>query len=624
MSKLYTSVPVPKFPQNTFNLSRSAVGSMSFHKMYCTECIEVIPGDGFVAGTETFGRAEPMVAPPMARQDCDHHTFFVPDWQLNNHFDDFITGGEKYDFTSHMPFVYVSDIYNLVHGLLDPDNLPTVAVIPDTTQARRQLVKECNFRTDLALRILEHCDWLRAVPFTKPDFLPPIVFDGTTTRENVEEYMNTNLQAFYGMNYRLEGAELRVNLLPFAAYLKTWCEFFRDENLSPDFWDFINSDDSAFRDYATSFKDCLDYVGQVCTDLVADLPTIVLSPVFEDLPTIVRSDFWKDWELFALKPRAWRKDRYTASLPWTQKGPDVLIPLGGVFDVQNSGPTSGSIDVWFNGANQDFRAANGSAESKISQNIDLSQNRGQGSTIRDLRRAFASESFVEADGQFGNRYPENTLGQFGVFTPDSRLPRSQFIGSNTQNFVTSEIAQTSESGDTPQGNLAGKGTIYGSHKLFRGVYTQHGFIIVFSSLRVQALYESGIHPMFSRFDRTEYAWPRFARLGEEPLYTKELYVSGQNNQDKVTEDEVFGYVPRYSSYKSDQSSVHGLLKGSQNFWTFSRRFGSKPKLNEEFIYNKPRLDAFAVVNPYDDQFKVEIDFHVRSRRKLPYWGTPMI
>lgn len=617
MSKLYTSVPVPKFPSNTFNLSRSANGSMTFHKQYPTECIEVVPGDGFVSGTETFGRTEPLVAPPMAKQDCDHHAFFVPDWQLNNHFDDFITGGEKYDFTDHMPFVYVLDVYALVYELLSPANLPSA--LDADANTRRQLVLECNYRTDLALRVLEFFDWFRAVPFVKPDLLPPFVYTPEITLQDVADYMTSNRNAFTSQNPGLSGSRLRVNLLPIAAYIKTWCEFFRDENLYPDIWDYINSESSSWFNNVRRFKDCLDYVGVVIDDMVQSLQGSILSPILDGV-SATRDDIWIDWEFFALKRRAWRKDRYTAALPWTQKGPDVLIPLSGNVPVVNSGSGVG-IDSVVN-INPNGVFSNQATGGDIDQNVDLSQVQN-GASIRDLRRAFAAESFSEADGQFGNRYPENTLGQFGVFTPDSRLPRSQFIGSNTQNFVTSEIAQTSESGETPQGNLAGKGTVYGSARLFRGVYTQHGFIIVFSSLRVRALYESGIHPMFSRFDRTEYAWPRFARLGEEPLYTKELYVN-DTAQNAVTEDEVFGYVPRYSSYKSDQSSVHGLLKGSRNYWTFSRRFGSKPKLNAEFIYGTPRLDAFAVVNPYEDQFIVEIDFHVRSRRKLPYWGTPMI
>ena len=246
---------------------------------------------------------------------------------------------------------------------------------------------------------------------------------------------------------------------------------------------------------------------------------------------------------------------------------------------------------------------------------------GLGTTITDVRRAFRLEEMEEADARGGNRYPENTLMQFGVHTPDSRLPRAQFLGSCTSPVQVSEVVQTSASGSgvSPQGTLAGKGISYGSSHLMKGYFTMHGFTVNFYSLRTKAVYEAGIHPMFSRYDRTEYAWPRFANLGEQPVYDKELYVDGS-----TTEDGVFGYEPRYSEYKSEKSSVHGLLKGSLNYWTMSRRFASQPQLNEEFITNSPRLDNFAVVNKLQAPFIVEIDYRVRANRKLPYFGVPTL
>lgn len=625
MSKLYTSVPVPKFPSNTFNLSRSVLGSMSFHKMYPANIIETIPGDGFVAGSEIFGRSEPLIAPPMAKQDLDLHSFFVPDWQLSHKFDDFITGGEKYDFTAHMPYVYVSDIHGLVNKLLDYGFMPA-DYISDANYAQARV--EAIYRTDLALRIIEHCDWLRAVPFIKPDFLSPSAIENATSLSEIEDWMTANKTAYQNLNLDLQDCGERINLLPFAAYLKVWCEFFRDENLCPDLWDWITTNGSSFfYNQDGYFLDILDYCNVLASaDLNTNLVNWHLAPILEAYSgNYTRDNEWQDLEFFALKRRAWRKDRYTAALPFAQKGDDVLIPLSGTFDVVNSQDSSASGESYnasYNALSDKFYISTGGVPSSINQqvNIDNSGN-AQGATIRDLRRAFAAESFQEADGQFGNRYPENTLGQFGVYTPDARLPRCQFLGSITQNMVTSEVAQTSASSETsPQGNLAGKGTVYGNGRLFRTAPTMHGFIVVMVSLRVRALYEQGINPMFSRFDRTEYAWPRFARLGEQPLYTKELFIKSQD----VDEDTVFGYVPRYSEYKSDVSSVHGLLKGSRNYWTFSRRFEDTPKLNEEFIYHEPRLDAFAVVNPFEDQFTVEIDFHIKSRRKLPYWGTPVL
>lgn len=210
--------------------------------------------------------------------------------------------------------------------------------------------------------------------------------------------------------------------------------------------------------------------------------------------------------------------------------------------------------------------------------------------------------------------------QWGVRTPDSRLPRCQFLGSNSSPVQISEVVQTSETSQiSPQGNLAGKSVSYGSNRLFKEYSSMHGFTVCLYSMRVHSVYEGGIHPMFSRYDRTEYAWPRFAHLGEQPVYDKELFVDSN-----TAEDGVFGYEPRYSEYKSDRSSVHGTLKGSLNFWTMSRRFSSQPQLSAEFIYNSPRLDSFQVVNRLQAPFIVEIDYRIRANRKLPFFGVPSL
>lgn len=255
-------------------------------------------------------------------------------------------------------------------------------------------------------------------------------------------------------------------------------------------------------------------------------------------------------------------------------------------------------------------------------NVDLS-NVVLGTSIQDVRTAFKLEEMYEADGRFGSRYPENTLGQWGVRTPDSRLPRCQFLGSNKQPINIKQVVQNSATDNvnqtTPQGNLAGTASSYGSNRLAKTYQSQHGFIVCLSAIRVHSLYQQGIHPMFSRFDRTEYAWPRFAHLGEEPIYTKQLYIDSS-----ITEDDVFGYTPRYASYKSDTGSIHGRLKSTLNFWTMARRFGNKPVLNEQFVYGRPRQDTWVVKNHLEPCFVMELDYHVRANRLLPFYGQPHI
>ena len=580
-NKLFTTVPVPKFPRSTFSLSRPVLFAPRMHKEYPTEIIEIIPGDGLKIHTEAYAKSQPMVAPTFAKMDVAQESFFVPCWQLNEHFDDFITGGERGNYLDKMPYLTIGTLYNLLYQLI-------------RSNFNASSADEYNERLTYFQDILDSLDIMRSLPVVVPDF----VLENDEDWTGAQEIADANTAAFVSDNSFLANSPLRINLLPFGANLKIWCEFYRDENLCDDlfemYWHGAETNIDLYKatgNQALAFTAYFDQIG----------------------PDVDFIEFLH--ALFGLKSRAWKKDYFTSALPFVQKGPDVMLPLDA--QVTFSGPSAGEItdSVLWNKFYQKFQTQEGGGF--ISGSISGAN---VGTSIQDVRTAFKLEEMYEADGRFGSRYPENMLGQFGVHTPDSRLPRCQFLGSNKQPIQIAQVIQNSSTDATsPQGNLAGLSSTYGSNNLCKTYQSQHGFLVCFTAIRVHSLYQQGIHPMFSRYDRTEYAWPRFAHLGEQPIYEKQLFVDSS-----VTEDDVFGYTPRYADYKSDTGSIHGPLKGSLNYWTMARRFGNKPVLNKDFIYGRPRQDAFVVVNHLQPCFIMELDYHVRANRVLPFYGQPHI
>lgn len=605
-NKIYTTIPAPRVPRNTFNRSHPNTLSMQFQRVTPTLLEEIYPGDMFRCSPEVFARLQPLVAPVMNNMKISQHLFYVPLRTVTHHYGEFMFGNRMGTYDEVLPYVHTGFFFVLVDALHDAAEDVMAAEV---------------------IRLL--------------DFIGlPFRYSSKTSASSFVSSWLTDVWNIKVAGGNPEGIEptvssgFRINLCPFFAYQKIVSEYFRDENVEDDpFEVFIEQTD----------QDPFDWTGDVSTTL-GDL----ISSSGED---VVAS-------LFVLRRRAWQHDRFTSSLPFAQRGPDVLLPISGQADVTYKDgfllgdvtpPKAGkfvthggnpdvesSYDVEFgqapsNPSSARYVLAAGaysptSAGSKVaydpngSLEVDFA-NAGLTTTINDFRTAERVQRFFENDARGGVRPNEGTLSHFGVRTPDASLDRAEFLGGSMQPIVVSEVAQTSEStASSPQGTLAGKGTSYKSHAGFRMFFTEHGFVFNLTSALVRANYWQGIPKVFSRMQRDEYYWPEFANLGEEPVFTKELFA----DSTLVNEDTVFGYVPRYSDLKTAQGEVHGDMRSSLSFWTQVREFSNRPELNREFLFADPDLSPFAVQSLYSDPIIVTIQFHVKASRLMPFYGVPTI
>ena len=592
-NRLYTTIPAPKVPRNMFDRSAPNSLTMPFQRVCPSLLEEIIPGDLYRVGTETFARLQPLIAPVMNNMKISQHFFYVPLRTINKHFSEFMWNNKNGDYSEVLPYTHTNVLYGLVSDLAN--------------DGKFALAAEC-------IRLF--------------DFIGlPFRYSSKTT---VSSFVGSWLSDSY--NSKVSAAELRVNLAPFIAYTKVWSEYFRDENVSDDPFDVFE-----------------DSTGYDLFELTGDCDSSV-SIDYEAFATAI----------FQLRRRAWQHDRFTSSLPFAQRGPDVLLPVSGsapvVYDdgylirqsvdpnapkVQvvtadgtppvetklnlRTGGSAGSSPNFYNPLNQFAGSTSQTARqtAAIDPNGSLYadfDNATLTTTINEFRRAERLERWYENSARGGVRPNEATLAHFGVVTPDASLQRAQFLGGSMQPLVISEVAQTSESTATsPQGTLAGKGTSYKGTRAFRAFFSEHGFVFCFTSALVRANYWQGLPKVFSRMTRDEYYWPEFANLGEEPVYTKELYLDST-----VKEDEVFGYVPRYSDYKSNTGTVHGDMRSSLAFWTQTREFANKPVLNEEFLFGDPSLSPFAVQSLYSDPIICTIQFTIKASRLMPFYGVPTI
>ena len=410
-----------------------------------------------------------------------------------------------------------------------------------------------------------------------------------------------------------------VNALPLRAYRLIWNEWFRDQ--------------------ATQDPKLVNF-GDVETDLT----------------------------LNELLPLNKRKDYFTTALPSPQKGPDVLLPLGSFApvlsyaNINNYDSVPSSVDgVTILNYSPDgqgvigFDSNNYPAYSTIGKPLKSDGNAGfdpdpdaynnriffsnlgadlsqaTGATINALRQAFAVQSLYELDARGGSRYREMLKVHFGVNVPDLTVSVPEFLGGTEQVIGMNQVAQTSGSNvtgqSTPQGNLAAFSKTVGMNLAgFTKTFTEPGYLIGVTGVRTLHSYQQGLNALWSRKSRLDMYHPVLARIGEQPIYNKEIYAYGTQEEG----NEVFGYKEAYSELRYIPSYVSGAFRsnypsGSLDFWTYVDKFDSQPYLSDGFIRETDDNVARSLATGDLDgapQFICDMYFNIDGYRPLPAYGTP--
>lgn len=451
-----------------------------------------------------------------------------------------------------------------------------------------------------------------------PDDSTDYVIPAVTATGNSENGYVGSLWDYFGLPVNTTGNLSGISALPFRAVYLIWNEWFRDENLQ-----------KSVKIQKGDANEVLD------SSRASDQP----SWVFSSGTTIVKG--------LACPPRGKRHDYFTSSLPWTQKGPGVEIPLGtsapihglSVSTVSNLVTSTGSVSAYQNSYFPDgssryglVTSANNAGKTAISNNVaaasgnvsdiyaDLSA--ATSYTINSLRTAFQMQKFYERLARGGSRYTEVLRSFFGVVSPDARLQRPEFLGSFTKMVNVNPIAQTSATDDTsPQGNLSAYGVTAAKFHGFTKSFVEHGYIIGFVCARADLTYQQGINKMWLRSTVYDFYWPTFAHLGEQAIELREIYAQGSE-----ADTTVFGYQERYAEYRYKPSQITGKFRssvtgGNLDVWHLSQFFSNAPALNEEFITENPPVKRIIAVQD-EPEFLLDIGFRYTTVRPMPMFGTP--
>lgn len=550
---IFQTVSMRKPQKSEFNLSHNR--KMSFNPGLCTPilCQEVLPSDVWNVQHSAMVRFQPMIAPIMHMVDVCAHSFFIPArlTMSRGAFEVFITGGPK------------GDGKNSTGATVE---IPFFAVRGNSSPG--------------------------------PTYFP------------IEEVCSPGLLGdFLGMSYCMNGdlgtvSEQAVNAMPFLAFWRVWCEYFRDQNLHPD--------------YVALYPDIFDSSGEITAAIKA-----------------AQEDATNPFNFFGLPKVCWEKDYFTSALPFAQRGQPVETPLTGTATVTykpisevkdslgNDVSATGSLQA-INGQPelQVPSAGPGSLETGRIENIDEVNIESGGFSINALRLAARLQEWLEKMARGGARYVEQMLSMWGVVSSDARLQRPEYLGGGKMPVNISEVLQTSENGaETPLGEMAGHGIAAGNVTGFRKFFEEHGFVITVMFVRPKTAYQQGVPRMFiKRFDKLDWAWPPFAHLGEQEIEQRELYWRVADGSDVAT----FGYQQRYAEYKYIPSTVHGEFKTSLDFWHWGSIYESAPTLSAEFVECEPSQRIFNVIDAGASPMYAVVNNKITCVRPLPYYGEPKL
>lgn len=331
----------------------------------------------------------------------------------------------------------------------------------------------------------------------------------------------------------------------------------------------------------------------------------------------------------------WRKDYFTSALNDQQFGsaPALPVSLTGTLPVVfgqngtdavmvNSGQ---SIRLLLSNSNKNVGIRNIDSElnsNNVYASVDASDISATTFNVSDMRLVFAMQRLMEITQVTGHRYIEFLRGHFGVSPTDQRLDRPEYVGGCVFPVNVSVTVQNSETtSSSPQGNKAGIGNINNIEYIGSYRAEEYGLIMTLVSIRPKPCYQQGISREWLRQTRWDYYSCEFANLSEMAVYRAELYVDPTDTRNP--DNGIFGYQAHWNELRASNNFVSGAMREQFDYWLMSRKFASRPALNDDFIslghpdeYNR----IWAVQD--EDQFIVAFSNIIDAYRPLPAYGSP--
>lgn len=562
MPYVFGTVPSVSMARSRFDLSHGLKTSMSVGRLYPIDITEVLPGDTFKFHTSQVCRlSTAFLKPVMDNAYMDIYYFFVPHRLAYDKFQN---------------------------------------VFGENTESA----------------------WANTDEYSIPSFGSP----QTVTSKSVADYLGLPLGQTPG----------DISVLPFREFALIYDQWFRNENTVPPMHiqkgDKTSSEDINSNEWSpNNYTGMLPKVGKRKDYFTSALPSpqkgtaVDVSLGTGLLPVTTRADTLP----YGLVSDEANRNPVTFATPGITENrftPTGMTNIGNTGFIPGLGNTRFSEFAFKSGTSEDTSAG----QPMFPINLYAHAEYLQPTNVNDLRLAFQLQKMLEKDARYGTRYREYLLGHFGVSNPDARMQIPEFLGGARMPINVQQVTQTNTQNENQEqaieSPLASLGAFSQSvgRSRFTKSFTEHGYVFTCACIRTLHTYQQGIDKFWSRLSRNDHYDPLFANLGEQPIYTAELFAANQAD----FQSNVFGYQEAWADYRYKPSKVTGQMRSgaadSFDIWHFADTYENAPALSEEFTNETAAFFDRTVAAPSTsvDNFIVDFWFDCLAFRVMPKYSVP--
>ena len=141
-----------------------------------------------------------------------------------------------------------------------------------------------------------------------------------------------------------------------------------------------------------------------------------------------------------------------------------------------------------------------------------------------------------------------------------------------KNIVFTEVLQTSGSSipttgesSSPLGAYSGHGITGISNGRIGHIHCDdYGMIMIIACIMPDVYYSQGLDRIFTDSLQSEKFLPERAKLGMQPIYNKELYYAGNNDNDEGEDNYLWAYQNPFDYLRYIPNHIHGKIADPNN------------------------------------------------------------